>query len=114
MMARNLTPAERDALLERLVDGMLDAADRIGVIESRLGAIERATGAGAMAIIRESTATILADRIKTSAFFAFLTVCVVVGGAIYLDSEAALVAVATGTGTEHTPAPIPAPHEEAP
>ena len=111
MMARNLTPAERDALLERLVDGMLDAVDRIGVIESRLGAIERATGAGIGAILRESISAILDDRIKTSAFFAFLTVIAIIGGAIYLDSEAALLAIARGTA--HMPELAPASPEGA-
>jgi hypothetical protein len=105
-VARNLTPAERDALLERVVDGVLDGVDRLTSIEARLTAIERATGTGAMAILRESISAILDDRIKTSAFFAFLTVIAIIGGAIYLDSEAALLAIARGTA--HMPELAPA------
>lgn len=105
-MARNLTPAERDALLERVVDGVLDSVDRLTSIETRLASVERATGAGIGAILRESISAILDDRIKTSAFFAFLTVIAIIGGAIYLDSEAALLAIARGTA--HMPELAPA------
>ena len=110
-MARNLTPAERDALLERVVDGVLASVDRLTSIETRLAAVERSTGAGIGAILRESISAILDDRIKTSAFFAFLTVIAIIGGAIYLDSEAALLAIARGTA--HMPELAPASPEGA-
>lgn len=111
-MARNLTPAERDALLERVVDGVLDSVDRLTSIETRLANVERATGAGIGAILRESISAILDDRIKTSAFFAFLTVIAIIGGAIYLDSEAALLAIARSTAHMPELAPASSPGAE--
>lgn len=96
-MARNLTPAERDAILERVVEGVVDGVDRLTAIESRLNNIEAATRATPSAILRESLMKIFDNTLKTASLFAFLTVCVIIAGAIYLNSEAALLAVAQRT-----------------
>ncbi len=107
MPPRKLSAEERDALLQELVDAAIDQGDILARMEERLRQIERATSATPMAILRETLATIFADRVKTSAFFAFLTVVVVVGGALYLNSEAALIAVATQTSPDAAPLPAP-------
>lgn len=107
-MPRKLSPDERDAILETVAENAADQSEILTRMQERLDQIARAASASPMAILRESLATILADRIKTSALFAFLTVCAVVGAAIYLNSEAALIAVATQA------TPDAAPPETAP
>jgi lipopolysaccharide/colanic/teichoic acid biosynthesis glycosyltransferase len=111
-MSRNLTPAERDSLLEKVADGVVDGVDRLTAIEARLSQIEASTGATLSAIMRESLRTIFDNTLKTSALFAFLTVCVIIGGAIYLNSEAALLAIAQRAGQLEEP--IVQPHHNQP
>lgn len=111
-MARKLSPDERDALLEAVAEAAADQSEILARMQERLDQIARAASAAPMAILRESLATILADRIKTSAFFAFLTACVIVGAAVYLNSEAALIAVATQAAPDA--APVPRPEEPTP
>jgi hypothetical protein len=115
MPPRRLTAAESDALLCELADAAVDQSAILARMEQRQIQIERQAGSSPMAILRESVAAILADRVKTASAFAFATVLVLAGAAVYLGSESALIAVATQGRADpalpatHTTHPDPEP-----
>lgn len=91
---RRLTPDERDALLQDLVDAQIDQTDLLRSIDQRLISVERHAGAFPTAVLREALGKILESNIKTCALFVLLIFCVLAGAAVYLGSEATLTTLA--------------------